>query len=233
MLDTFLQRFNDLLLPPHCVHCRSDESWFCQRCRQKISFIDHPICERCGTLVATDTPKDCHQCQNNRLQHITGIRSAAFFEDNPIRSAIHELKYRNHKAIAHELGKILTNSYRQYNLTADIIIPVPLHRSRLKQRGYNQSEMLAKPLGKALDLPVNTKALSRVRKTKSQMKLSAAERHENVVDAFSCSDTKLAGQEILLIDDVCTTGSTLDACAAALKQNKVFSVWGLTIAKAR
>lgn len=167
------------------------------------------------------------------MRYIDGVRTTAYFEDNPIRSAIHDLKYNNHRAIAIILSEILADTYRRYNLHVEVLVPVPLHYSRIKERGYNQSELLANELGNILDLPVNNSTLQRIRKTKPQMTLGANERHKNVADAFVCNDKQLANQKILLIDDVCTTGSTLDACAAALKQAGVASVWGLTLAKAR
>jgi ComF family protein len=175
----------------------------------------------------------CRQCQNNPLQAIDGIRSAAFFEDNPIRPAIHFLKYRNHKAVASILATILAETYQRGQLMLEVIIPVPLHAARHRQRGYNQSELLARALGTLLGLSVDTKTLQRTRHTHSQMTLGVHERHQNVVDAFACSNSSLSGRKVLLIDDVCTTGSTLDACASALKKSGAVAVWGLTLAKAR
>lgn len=239
MLSTLLtktgQTLSDLLFPPKCVHCKADDSWLCQTCLSKISFITATVCQRCGTPppVNHSTPQPCEQCKNNPLHYIDGIRVASFFENNPIRSAIHYLKYRDHKAIAAALGQILVDTYRRYHLSTDVIVPVPLHSSRVKERGYNQSELLTQQLGNLLGLPVNTTTLWRTRKTKSQMKLGAAERHKNVANAFACTDNQLANRRVLLVDDVCTTGSTLDACAAALKMSGVDSVWGLTLAKAR
>jgi ComF family protein len=132
--------------------------------------------------------------------------------------------------VAAALGQILVDTYRRCQLAVDVIVPVPLHASRLRERGYNQSELLAWEVSRAIGLPVNTSALERARKTKSQMTLGAAERHQNVVAAFSCSK-ELARQNVLLIDDVCTTGATLDACAAAMKEKGATSVWGLTLAR--
>lgn len=234
---TFFQKSSrflfDLLLPPHCVNCKTLTDWLCQDCLNRISFTTDPVCERCGTPLSTNGRFGCKQCQNNPLQFIDGIRAASYFEDNPIRPAIHFLKYRNHKAIASTLARILVDAFRRYNLSVDVIVPVPLHTSRLRERGYNQSELLAAEVGSFLNLPVDTDTLHRIRKTRSQMSLTASERHQNVVDAFSCRSNNLAGQTVLLIDDVCTTGTTLDACAAALKDSGALSVWGLTLAKAR
>jgi ComF family protein len=181
--------------------------------------------------VAVDAPV-CRQCQKNPLSHIDGIRSASYFEDNPVRAAVHFLKYRNHKAISAILAGLLADAYRRYQLVADVVVPVPLHPARFRERGYNQSELLARELSKLLGLGVNTTTLRRARATRTQMTLNQAERHQNVAGAFAYGDLNLTGQRVLLIDDVCTTGSTLQACADALKQSGVVAVWGLTLARA-
>jgi len=135
--------------------------------------------------------------------------------------------------VASILGQILADTYCNYQLQADVIVPVPLHSSRYKERGYNQCELLVKQLAVNLDLSIDKVTLQRTRMTESQMTLGISERHQNVKAAFACRDDRLAGRRVLLVDDVCTTGSTLDACAAALKESGVTSVWGLTLARAR
>lgn len=232
MFQKSAQSLLDLLFPPNCVVCKAPKQWLCQNCYDKIAFIVPPICQRCGTPVR-DPSSICGQCRHHPLQFMDGIRSASYFEDNPIRSAIHFLKYRNHKAVVMAPAKILAEAYQRFQLVADVIVPVPLHPARLRERGYNQSELLAGELSRLLGLLLNAKTLQRTRQTKSQMTLGSDERHRNVAGAFSCVDKDLTGQRILLIDDVCTTGSTLDSCAETLKQNGVASVWGLTLAKAR
>ncbi|MCB0168479.1 MAG: ComF family protein [Anaerolineae bacterium] len=127
---------------------------------------------------------------------------------------------------------MLAEAYRYYNLTANVIIPVPLHQSRFKERGFNQSTLLAKKLSRLIGLPVDTATLYRTRDTGYQMALKAQQRRQNVAGAFDCRG-QLSGLRFLLVDDVCTTGSTLDACAMALKMNGADTVWGLTLAKAR
>jgi ComF family protein len=233
MLQKSSQFLLDLVFPPRCVNCQVANSWFCEKCQREISFIGGVVCERCGTPTPVAGAASCPQCKHNPLQFIDGIRSAAYFENNPIRPAIHFLKYRNHKAIAAILGQILVDACQKYGLEAHVVVPVPLHAGRLRERGYNQCDLLAREVGALLDLPVDTSSLQRIRHTKSQMKLGATERHQNVLDAFGCRGQALSGRTVLLIDDVCTTGSTLDACACALKQNGVISVWGITLAKAR
>ena len=236
MLGTLAQKFSqslDLLFPPRCVQCNAANSWLCPKCLGNIHYITGPVCRQCGTPTPAHKLLSCQQCLNNPLQHIDGIRATAYFENNPIRFAIHALKYQNNKAVAGTLAELLANTCRQYHLAADVIIPVPLHPSRLKERGYNQSQLLAAHLGRLLNVPVNTVTLQRIRKTKSQMKLGAGERHENVSGAFACKDKTMQNLGVIIIDDVCTTGSTLDACAAALKASNFSAAWGLTLAKAR
>lgn len=218
----------DLLFPPACVHCKAPNVWLCQNCKSGIFFITSIVCPRCGTPASSPA---CTQCSTNRLHYIDGIRSAAVFEDNPMRSAVHHLKYQGRKVLASSLAEMLAETYRYYNLNADVIIPVPLHRTRLKERGYNQSTLLAKKLGRLVGLPVDTTTLYRTRDTGQQMALKAQQRRHNVAGAFACRG-HLSGLKFLLVDDVCTTGSTLDACAMSLKMNGADAVWGLTLAKA-
>ncbi len=225
------QTLLDLILPPRCVNCETTNSWLCDDCLSQVDIINRPICQKCGT-PHTAAPFSCSQCAHHPLKFINGIRAAAFFEDNPIRPAIHALKYNNHKAIADTLAQLLYDACQRHNLTFDVIMPVPLHKSRYKTRGYNQSELLARGLSRRLNIPLDTRTLVRTKKTKSQMTLGAEERQQNVAGAFTTKPGRPLAQQILLIDDVCTTGSTLDACAAALTTSGAATVWGLTLAKA-
>lgn len=226
------QTLLDLISPPRCVNCEAANSWLCDACQNQIDIIKEPVCQICGTPLSGES-SSCLQCSHHPLKSMNGIRVVAFFEDNPIRPAIHALKYRNHKAIADTLAQLLADAYQRYNIVADVIMPVPLHASRYKERGYNQSELLTRGLSYRLNIPLDTRTLVRTRKTKSQMKLGAEERHQNVTGAFTVRESRLKPRRILLIDDVCTTGSTLDACAAALKASgAAATVWGLTLAKA-
>ena len=161
---------------------------------------------------------------------IDGIRSTFLFQGT-VRQAILQFKYRHIKAMAAPLGQLLSEFLHSHPVQGDILTPVPLHPKRLRQRGYNQASLLAKELGQLAGLPVVEGPLVRVRDTVSQARTaSATERRLNVQDAFTCNQG-LEGERVLLIDDVCTTGATLDACAIALKAAGASSVWGLTVAK--
>jgi ComF family protein len=156
----------------------------------------------------------------------------AFFEAGPLRKAIHKLKYHNNQVLGQAFAPLLAECYTTNKLEVDVIVPVPLHKSRYKERGYNQSTLLAKGLAKLISQPIDDKTLVRHRATRIQMNLKAIERRENVTNAFTCRASPLADKIVLLVDDVCTTGATLDACAHALKESTVRAVHGLTLARA-
>ncbi|MFQ5576073.1 MAG: ComF family protein [Anaerolineae bacterium] len=222
----------DLLFPPRCVSCRASSSFFCTDCREKIRRIEPPFCPKCGYPAFNAHSSRCRECEANPLKHLHAIRSVAIFEDGPLKTAIHKFKYQNHQAVSRPLASLLANCYTTNQLNTEVIVPVPLHKSRYRERGYNQSMLLAQELSKLINQPVNQKTLVRHRATRSQMTLKAAERQQNVANAFACGANTLADKTVLLIDDVCTTGATLDACAQALKQANVRAVYGLTLARA-
>jgi ComF family protein len=161
---------------------------------------------------------------------IDGIRSV-FLYQGTVRQAILQLKYKHLKTMATPLAQLLAEFLSSHPLKGDVLIPVPLHPRRLRERGYNQASLLALELGKLISLPVVEDTLVRVRDAVPQARTgSAIERRRNVQDAFACHKG-LEGRQILLVDDVCTTGATLDACASALKAAGATSVWALTLAR--
>jgi ComF family protein len=171
----------------------------------------------------------CPSCISHPLS-IDGIRSIFLFT-GLVRQAVHEFKYRHIKAMSAPLGALLADFLRTYPLPCDILVPVPLHPKRLRERGYNQAAMLAAELGRLSGFPLVEDRLVRQRDTITQARAaSALERRINVHDAFICQ-RELNCERVLLIDDVCTTGATLDACASALKVAGAASVWGLTVAR--
>lgn len=149
-----------------------------------------------------------------------------------MREAIYQLKYKNFRALAPLLAELLTEYLKRGSLTVEVVVPVPLHPRRMRERGYNQAALLARELGKLTGLPVAEEALRRARDSLPQAKAPSAEiRRRNVEGAFVCSDRRLSGMQVLLLDDVCTTGATLNSCAIALKDAGARSVCGLTLAR--
>ncbi len=187
-----------------------------------------PLCPKCGLPQSSATL--CPSCVGWEAE-IDGIRSPFRF-DGVIRKAIHELKYRNLRAIAGLLAQLLNDYLVTNPVPGEVLVAVPLHPKRLRERGYNQSSLLAKELGKLANLPVVDDCLVRARHSPPQARTANVdERRTNVADAFYCRDLRLKGKPVLLIDDVSTSGATLDACATALKQAGAISVWGLVLAR--
>jgi ComF family protein len=223
------QSLLELLYPPRCVVCRSRGSWYCSACQQHIEFIQPPFCHLCGQ--STSAGQLCRSCSTRPLR-IDGIRAVGYLEGG-LRTAIHRFKYSNLRPLAQPLGRLAAEYLSRNPLPVEALVPVPLHAGRLRERGYNQAALLARQIGDATCLPVVVDALARVKSTAPQVGLSAAQRRQNVEGAFHCSRTIVAGKNVLLVDDVCTTGSTLEACAIALQQAGVGQVWALVLARER
>jgi len=218
----------DFLFPRRCVGCGKEGSFLCQSCRQLLNEITPPVCPRCG--LPRLNGKLCHVCADRQLE-IDGIRSPFKF-DGVMRQAIHQLKYQNLRALAAPLAELLREYLLNNHLPAEVLIPVPLHQKRLRERGYNQSGLLARELGRLISLPVVDDCLIRQKYTSAQARTdSLAERSSNVDGAFACLDSRMQDKRVLLIDDVSTSGATLDACAAALKAAGAAQVRGLVLAR--
>jgi ComF family protein len=218
----------DLLFPRWCVGCGREGDFLCSDCFKSLARITPPLCPRCGRPQLNAVL--CPVCVGWPAS-IDGIR-APFRFDGAIRQAIHELKYNNLRAIAPLMGQWLADYLAANPLPVEVLVPVPLHRKRLRERGYNQSRLLALELANLSGLPLVEDCLVRDIYTTPQARtLNVDERRSNVADAFSCRDHRLQGRAVLLIDDVATSGATLDAGARALKASGASSVWGLVLAK--
>ncbi|MBM3119032.1 MAG: ComF family protein [Chloroflexi bacterium] len=218
----------DFFFPRRCVGCGKIGDFLCTSCCQKLSRLLPPFCQKCGKPESSGPL--CATCWGWRSQ-ITGIRSPFRFE-GIIRQAIHELKYNNLKAISSCLAILIADYLRDNPIQGEVLVAVPLHPRRLRQRGYNQSGLLARELGRLISLPVVEDNLYRLKDSSPQARADAVEdRWKNVKGAFACRDKKLRKRHIVLIDDVCTSGATLEACATALKAAGALSVWGLTLAR--
>jgi len=218
----------DLLFPRWCLGCGKEGDFICGDCRRDLPVIAPPVCLRCGRPLTHSAA--CHDWPDTP-DGIDGIRSPFAFE-GVIRRAVHELKYRNLRALVPLLSGMLYGYLVANPLPADVLVPVPLHPKRLRERGYNQSALLAEELGRLCVLPVAANGLLRRHYTGPQARSAGiSERQKNVAGAFACSDERFRGQRVLLIDDVSTSGATLNACAGALKAAGATQVWGLTVAR--
>ena len=218
----------NLLFPQRCIGCDREGNLICSSCRNSLPRIMPPLCPRCGRPQSSGIL--CPSCVSWRAE-IDGIRSPFRF-DGVTRQAVYQLKYRNLRALAAPLAQLLNDYLITNPIPGEVLVPVPLHRKRVRERGYNQSSLLAREIGKLTNLPVADDCLIRRRHALPQARTSTVdERHSNVADAFSCRDQRLRDKQVLLVDDVATSGATLDACAAALKAAGATSVWGLVLAR--
>ena len=218
----------DLLFPPHCAGCQSTGYVLCPTCLVQIQPGREKRCNHCHSHI---TPAGLCKACRYRLLSLSGLRTVGFHQ-GPLRTCIHALKYQGNKRLAEPLGQLLAQAYQDYGLRADWIVPVPLHRERLRQRGYNQATLLAKVCADQVGLPLREDLVIRQRATAVQMNLGVRERLQNVKGAFAyAAKGPVRGCNILLIDDVCTTGATIEACAAPLLEAKACSVWGLVLAR--
>jgi len=218
----------DSFFPRRCVGCGKAGKFLCPDCLRKLPRLVAPLCPKCGRPQASGIV--CPSCRQRQIE-IDGIRSLFRF-DEVIRKAIHQLKYRNLKAISPCLSELLADYLRSNSLPGEALVSVPLHPRRLRERGYNQSSLLARDLASRIELPVFEDCLIRVKQAGPQARAAdVEERRRNVADAFVCREEKVDGKQIILIDDVCTSGATLESCAVALKNKGAMSVWGLTLAR--
>ncbi|MBI3953468.1 MAG: ComF family protein [Chloroflexi bacterium] len=227
----------DVVFPPRCVGCDRWGAALCSSCRHGLPRLLPPFCARCSEPLAGPSAERgaslCVRCRDHPLA-IDGIRSPYLME-GAIRRAILELKYQGVASLAVTLGRLLHDYLEAHPLPADVIVPLPLHSRRQRRRGFNQAALLAKEVGRLRHRPVGADLIVRVRNSPSQAQAATAEeRRANVKGAFQVREgAALGGKRVLLVDDVCTTGATLDACARALKEAGAAEVWGLTVARER
>jgi ComF family protein len=235
-LSTIGQSVLDLLFPPRCQACQEfDAQPLCERCRRSIRLIQPPFCEGCGRPfdpLAQGAPI-CSACRQGEFR-FDGARSAGLFE-GALREAIHALKYHQRTRLAQPLGEMLVSCWTRYATVKEnalLVVPVPLHVSRYRERGFNQSELLANVFAQASGFAVNATSLQRVKPTRPQIELQRNERAENVRGAFEVVDASaFRGQTVLLVDDMFTTGATLNECARALRRAGACRVDCLTLAR--
>jgi len=230
--------FLDIVYPRVCGGCggaamQSGGHW-CWDCRRKIELIADRYCSRCGDPIfgEADHPFVCRTCGSGEPRFDLA-RSAARYS-GPLKNAIQEFKYRAGLHLLRDLADLATAAVRVHYVRKpiDVVTCVPLRASRLRERGYNQSQLLAERVGRDLRLPVWPEALVRVRKTEPQAGLAAAQRRLNVAGAFGPGRPSwIKGRNFLLVDDVMTTGATVNECAKVLKQAAACRVYVVTVAR--
>ena len=236
----------DWLYPPRCRGCGGrihgrDAECFCAACWQQIRLVTHPLCDICGRPFPDSSGGD-HVCGGclSRPPAFTRARAWACYprqeaEEHPLRQAIQRFKYGRKVSLGKPLGRVLAQGcqplLQQWKL--DVIVPVPLHPKRLRWRGFNQTVLLARQVSRICDVPVDPFLLRRAIETPPQTQLSEEERRANVRGAFSVNPEKsVENRSVLLLDDVYTSGATVNECSRWLKRAGAKEVYVLTLARA-
>ncbi len=223
-------RIIDLIYPPFCCYCGKIGYEICPECYSEIEIIsNNNICLVCGGTIETGT--NCSNC----------IKSHPSFEQarswgvyiGVLRQVVQKIKYKRGFGIIEYITKPLVHFIKNWGISVDMIVPIPLGKNREIERGYNQSSLIAKPISEYFNIPMYEHALIRSRDTKSQVGLNYEERKINMKNAFRAEKSACENKSILLIDDIVTTGSTLNESAKALKLARAQKVFCFTVARTK
>lgn len=236
----------DILFPKICLSCHQEGFYVCPQCFTKIPILKSFHCHLCGKR--SPNGKTCPKCKAKSGSKLTGLLIASDWNNLLLRQMIYEYKYRSIKDLALPLSHLsiiflnqsgFFTQHLPLNITSYILIPVPLHKRRLAWRGFNQAELIANQINIYLKIPIIKDSVIRSRHTPPQMDITEkSERIKNVSNAFQLNpafkinnENQIKNKIVILIDDICTTGSTLNECAKVIKPLKPKEIWGLVLAK--
>lgn len=220
----------EIIYPPVCPFCETVcEAAVCSECRKKVNYIAEPRCKRCGKPVRRSQQEYCSDCQKSGKDFEAGRN--LWLHKGVVSDSLYRFKYHNRRINASFYGRQLAEHYGDLieHWQIEQIIPIPLHRKRKKQRGFNQAGLIAGELGKQTGIPVDFRSLIRQRYTVPQKQLSMWERQANLKNAFRVVHPERIEGCVLLIDDIYTTGNTLNEAAKSLKEAGASKVYFLTI----
>lgn len=232
------QTILDIIYPVRCPACREivlpKGDKICPSCKEKLPYIREPRCMRCSKPIEQEEKEYCSDCEHKSYHYDKGYAVWAY--DDVMRKSVAEFKYHGKREFAKFYAAEILRLYgdKIKSLSPDVIIPVPVHHSKLVERGYNQAELLAKGISAELEIPVLSDLLVRNKKTLPQKLLSDKERLRNLMEAFSWNEKavmrdKAPIRKVLLVDDIYTTGSTIEACTNVLKSNHVTEVYFIVL----
>ncbi|MDF2944733.1 MAG: hypothetical protein K0S01_3591 [Herbinix sp.] len=228
------QEILDIIYPVRCPMCNEivipKGEKICSGCKEKLQYVKEPRCKRCSKPIELEEKEYCSDCQRKSFHFDKGY--AVWVYDDVMKHSIANYKYHSKKEYAKFYIQEMLQHYRISieKLAPDVIVPIPIHRSKLLERGYNQADILARGMGKELKIPVASQLLIRNKKTLPQKKLSDKERLRNLQEAFQFNVTAASCfhkgiTKVLLVDDIYTTGSTIEACANVLKSRGIKEIY--------
>src|SRR3989344_1851040 len=224
----------NLFFPPFCIFCKKEGDYLCQDCFSFFDIQPHNLC-LCEKPNILPYPGKCKKCQRKNL---AGLHFALPYQNFFTKKTIQQFKYDPQvKGLAKNLASFIIAHFHLSekpfsSLDNSIIIPVPLTEKKKRRRGFNQAEEIAKELGRVFHIPVNSDCLIKTKGTLSQMELTGKERQNSQKGAFSAQrEEKINGRKVFLVDDVYTTGATMEECAKVLKEAGAKEVWGIAVAR--
>lgn len=228
--------FADLLFPRRCVMCdeiTDDRSrGVCRSCAKKIVYISPPYCPKCGRSLGDTEEEFCADCLKKKHRYIQGT---ALYEYGDVADSLYRFKYRSRSEYALFFGKELAEKKGAWlrAVNPDALVPVPIHGSRKRKRGYNQAQLIADELARYIKIPVENQLVVRTRKTMPQRKLSDRQRQNNLKKSFKILQNDVKLNTIVIVDDIYTTGSTIDAIAQVLTEAGVKKIYYMALAIGR
>lgn len=223
----------DIMYPPVCALCGSiltiNEVYVCVECRPKISYVTSPVCLRCGKEICDEDDEYCADCTSYPKSYVRGFPAINYEE--PVKSGVAAFKYANRRKSAEYFAYEIVKQHGKEILEVrpDVLVPVPIHRSKMRKRGYNQAELMAKELGVRLGIPVDSSVLCRVSDTMPQKRLDPKEREKNLRSALVATIEDMNYNNVMLVDDIYTTGATVEACTATLHKKGIKNVYYTSI----
>lgn len=229
-----LNQLLDLIYPRCCPFCGKVLPFqgepACSTCFAKLKKVSSPRCLKCGKTIDNEESEYCQDCSKIPKSYVRGF--PVFEYQGGMKRAIYDFKYKNQRSYASFFADCIYTCYGRElkDLNVDGIIPVPVHKKKRKQRGYNQAEMIAKQLGRRLQLPMFSNILVRVKNTNPQKELNDKARMKNLKNAFNIRTNTIKLKKVLLVDDIYTTGATIEACTKVLLDYGVEEVYYTSLA---
>ena len=226
----------EILYPARCPICHNilkGKDGICPDCRKRLHYIKEPKCKKCGKQIEKAEQEYCRDCM--RFAHSFDRGAAVFAYDDIMRRSVSMFKYHNRREYAKVYAAEMHRHCRYFlhQASPEVILPVPVHPQKKRERGFNQAELVAKELGKLMKVPVDTNYLVRKEKTTPQKELTRQQRKANLQEAFAVKENGKYYKRVLLIDDIYTTGATIDAISEILRENQTKIIFFLTICVGR
>lgn len=226
-----------VLFPRRCPIC--DKAMFssvfmktelcCATCRESLEYVKEPVCKKCGKPIENERAEFCYDCRKHPKKFVQG--KALWLYKDQVKQSMYRFKYQNRQEYARYYGSEIVRVYGDWirRNKIEAIVPIPLHWTKKRQRGYNQAQLLAAEIGKQTGLPVYSNLLKRTRKTKAQKNLNEIERKNNLKRAFKTQENNVQLSYILLVDDIYTTGSTINEAALELEKADIEQVYCVSV----